>query len=88
MGPSPEELAAIDIADPAVYERGIPHEAFATLRRHDPVHWHPWDNSRGGFWAVTTKDDLTTVTRDWNTFTSEQHVNLWELTPAAQEARR
>ena len=29
----------------------------------------------------TTKTDLTTVTRDWNTFTSEQHVNLWELTP-------
>jgi cytochrome P450 len=83
-----ERLASIDIADAAIYERGIPHEAFALLRRHDPVHWHPWDNHRGGFWAVTTKDDLTTVTRDWNTFTSEQHVNLWELTPEAQQARR
>ena len=85
---SPEELAHIDIADPAVYEHGIPHEAFALLRRHDPVHWHPWDNDRGGFWTVSTKDDLTTVTRDWQTFTSEQHVNLWELSPAAQDARR
>jgi cytochrome P450 len=92
MGAGPDrsaELAAIDIADPAVYERGgIPHEAFATLRAHDPVHWHPWDCARGGFWAVTTKDDLTTVTRDSATFTSTQHVNLWELSDEAQEARR
>ena len=86
--PTADELAAIDIADPEIYEQGIPHEAFRTLRRHDPVHWHPWQWAGGGFWAVTTKDDLTTVTRDWDTFTSEQHVNLWDLTPEAQEARR
>lgn len=86
--PTAADLAAVDIASPEVYERGIPHEAFRLLRRHDPVHWHPWDWSGGGFWAVTTKDDLTTVTRDWDTYTSEQHVNLWELSAAAQEARR
>jgi cytochrome P450 len=87
--PTADELAAIDIAAPEIYERGgIPHAAFATLRAHDPVHWHPWDWSGGGFWAVTTRADLTTVTRDPVTFTSEQHVNLWELTPEAQEARR
>jgi cytochrome P450 len=86
--PTAEELAAIDIASPEVFERGIPHEEFAVLRRHDPVHWHQWNNSRGGFWAVTTKDDLTTVTRDADRFTSTQHVNLWELSPEAQEARR
>jgi cytochrome P450 len=85
---STPELAGIDIASAEVYERGIPHDAFRTLRQHDPVHWHPWDWSGGGFWAVTTRADLTTVTRDWNTFTSDQHVNLWELTPEAQEARR
>jgi cytochrome P450 len=81
-------MTAIDIASPEVYERGIPHEEFAWLRANDPVHWHDWDWSGGGFWAITTKADLTTVTRDWNTFTSEQHVNLWELTPEAQEVRR
>ena len=86
--PTADELAAIDIASPEVYEQGIPHEAFRVLREHDPVHWHPWDWTGGGFWAVTTKDDLTTVTRDWDTFTSEQHVNLWELSPTAQAARR
>lgn len=84
----PAELAGIDIASPEVYERGIPHGAFRKLRECDPVHWHPWDWSGGGFWAVTTRADLTTVTRDWNTYSSEQHVNLWELSPEAQEARR
>ncbi len=84
----PTDLAAIDIASPEVYERGIPHEAFRVLREHDPVHWHPWDWSGGGFWAVTTRADLTAVTRDWNTYTSVQHVNLWELSPEAQQARR
>lgn len=86
--PSTVELEAIDIASADVYERGIPHAAFAQLRLYDPVHWHRWDCPNGGFWAITTKDDLTTVTRDWDTFTSEEHVNMWELSPQAQAARR
>ncbi len=85
---SSAELADIDIASPEIYEGGIPHASFAALRAYDPVHWHPWDWSGGGFWAVTTYDDLTTVTRDADTFTSSQHVNLWELSLEAQEARR
>ena len=86
--PTLPELALIDIASPEVYEHGIPHAAFTTLRKHDPVHWHPWDWTGGGFWAVTTRADLTTVTRDPDTYSSEEHVNLWELSPEAQEARR
>ena len=86
--PPDVDLSAVDIASPEVYERGIPHESFRILRQYSPVHWHPWNWSGGGFWAVTTREDLTTVTRDWQTYTSEQHVNLWELTPEAQEARR
>lgn len=78
----------IDIASPEVYERGIPHEAFAKLRQHDPVHWHAWDNARGGFWAITTRDDLTTVTRDADTFTSEGFTNLFDLSPESMAARR
>ncbi len=78
----------IDIASPDVYERGIPHDAFARLRHHDPVHWHPWNNEAGGCWAVTTRDDLTTVTRDWETFTSDEFVNMWDMSPEAMAARR
>ena len=85
---APVDLSQLDIASPEVYEHGIPHESFRLLREHSPVHWHRWDWTGGGFWAVTTRDDLTTVTRDWATFTSDQHVNLWELSAEAQEARR
>jgi cytochrome P450 len=82
------DIGSIDIASAEVYERGIPHAAFARLRREDPVHWHPWEWSTGGFWAITTLDDLTTVTRDWETFTSNEFVNLWDLSSEAMAARR
>jgi cytochrome P450 len=82
------DLSNIDIASPEIYERGIPHESFALLRAHDPVHWHAWDNSRGGFWAITTKKDLTEVTRDPERFTSEEFTNMWDLTDEAKVARR
>lgn len=79
----------IDIASPELYERnGIPHERFAELRQTNPVAWHEWPTSRGGFWAVTTKDDVTAVTRDWRTYSSAQFTNLFDLSPAAMEARK
>ncbi len=79
----------VDIASPEIYERiGIPHDEFARLRREDPVVWHEWDCSRGGFWAVTTREDVTTVTRDWHTYTSAEFTNLFELSPEAKVARR
>jgi cytochrome P450 len=79
----------LDIASPEIYERGgIPHGEFARLRREDPVAWHEWDNAHGGFWAVTTRDLVTTVTRDWRTYSSAGFTNLFELSPEAQVARR
>ncbi len=79
----------VDIASPELYERsGIPHDEFARLRREEPVVWHDWECSRGGFWAVTTRDDVTTVTRDWHTYTSAEFTNLFELSAAAKVARK
>ena len=79
----------VDIASPEIYERrGIPHEEFARLRREAPVSWHEWDCSHGGFWSVTTREDVTTVTRDRHRFTSAEFTNLFELSPEAKQARR
>ncbi len=79
----------VDIASPELYERsGIPHDEFARLRREEPVVWHDWECSRGGFWAVTTRDDVTTVTRDWHTYTSAEFTNLFELSAEAKVARK
>jgi len=54
---------------------GPPHELFKRLRSECPVHWtariteYPEED---GFWSVTTADDVHTVSRDWQTFSSER----------------
>lgn len=84
-----EDLANIDIASPEVYEQGIPHESFRLLRAHDPVHWHPWSWTGGGFWAITKYDDVMAIAKDWETFSSAKgHIYLWELDDEALEVRR
>lgn len=61
----------IDVHDPDIYVRGVPHEAFATLRREAPVYWHELPGTPG-FWAITRHQDVVAVSRDHETFTSEQ----------------
>jgi cytochrome P450 len=87
--PVTQDLTGIDIASPEVYERGIPHDEFRLLREHDPVHWHPWNWTGGGFWAVTKYVDVHAVAKDWETFSSAKgHIYLWELDDEALEVRR
>jgi cytochrome P450 len=53
---------------------GPPHDLFRRLRAECPVHWtskiseYP---NEGGFWSVTRADDIHTVSRDWQTYSSE-----------------
>jgi len=67
------------IEDVLVTERdewldGPPHELFKRLRHECPVHWtdriteYPGE---AGFWSVTKADDVHTVSRDWQTYSSE-----------------
>ncbi len=59
----------IDIHDPDVYVRGVPHEAFGRLRAEAPVYFHP-EPGGPGFWAVTKYQDVVTVSRDPGRFSS------------------
>ncbi|MGH2801468.1 MAG: cytochrome P450 [Thermoleophilaceae bacterium] len=58
--------APIDVFDPRVFGRGIPHEAFRRLRDEEPVAWQEehevgdWP-AGSGFWAVTRYDDVRQV---------------------------
>ena len=45
------------------------------------MHWNPEPAPNHGFWAVTRYDDIGAVDRDAETFTSEQFVNLEEVSP-------
>jgi len=60
------------------FAEGVPHEAFALLRREAPVWWYDWPLGRG-YWCVTKHADVVAVSRDTKTFTSEQGANLEDL---------
>ncbi|HEY2631812.1 MAG TPA: cytochrome P450 [Solirubrobacteraceae bacterium] len=67
------------LEDKCVLERehwvdGPPHELFKELRAGCPVHWTREISEfpeEGGFWSVTTAEDVHAVSRDWQTYSSE-----------------
>jgi cytochrome P450 len=81
-------LDSIDLSDHDLFVEAVPHEAFAILRREDPVHFNPEPDGRG-FWAVTRYDDIRAVHRDVETFSSEiGGTSLEDLDPEQVEARK
>jgi cytochrome P450 len=78
----------IDLTDLDVWERGVPHEWFAALRREEPLYWQ--DEERGrGFWSLTRYEDVVEVSRDHATFSSERGgTSLEDLEPDQIEARK
>jgi cytochrome P450 len=77
----------MDITDHDVYVKGVPHETFAYLRENDPVHWTPEVDGRG-FWSITTHEDVLTVSRTTETFSSRQGIRLEDMDEEETEARR
>ncbi len=67
--------AQVDVFDPHVFARGLPHEQFQQLRDTAPVFWqeeHPvldWP-AGPGYWAVTRYDDVKHVLRTPEVFSS------------------
>jgi cytochrome P450 len=67
------------LEDELVLERehwahGPPHALFEQMRERCPVHWTSEVTEipeAAGFWSVTTADDVHTVSRDWETYSSE-----------------
>ncbi|TCO55177.1 cytochrome P450 [Actinocrispum wychmicini] len=65
----------MDVFDPRIFARGLPHEEFRTLRDTAPVSWQEehavMDWPAGpGFWAVTRYDDVRHVLRTPEVFSS------------------
>jgi cytochrome P450 len=53
---------------------GPPHALFKDMRERCPVHWTREVSEfpeEGGFWSVTRAEDVHTVSRDWQTYSSE-----------------
>lgn len=68
------DLANLDISDLSLWEKDPPYELFARLRQEDPVHWSELGDypNEAGFWSITRWEDLKTVSRDHNTYSSEE----------------
>lgn len=96
MAISPPSLVDIDLWDKDRFVEGVPHEWFARLRREAPVFWHEGDpdfdgpqGAAGPFWAVTGYDDVVTVNRDNETFSSNRGlVFMWDPDQANLEQQR
>ena len=77
-----------DISSHDTFERGVPHETFAWLRHHDPVHWTDESDGGRGFWSVTAYDDVLAVSRNPDIFSSRFGIRLEDMDPEETEARR
>lgn len=79
--PTEEEpgLEDLRVADDDLWREGPPHETFKRLRRECPVHWSSGISQSppdAGFWSVTKADDVHTVSRDWETYSSASNIIL------------
>jgi cytochrome P450 len=67
-------LPEVLVTERELWLDGPPHELFAKLRSECPIHWtsrigeYP---NEPGYWSVTRADDIHTVSRDWQTYSSE-----------------
>jgi len=80
VGPTDQTNAAetpaeeLLVTDREHWADGPPHEVFKQLRSECPVHWTSKVAEfpqAPGYWSVTTAEDVHTVSRDWQTYSSE-----------------
>jgi cytochrome P450 len=67
-------MEPVDLSNPRSFANGFPHDFFTWLRRNEPVWWHeptPYTPSEVGFWVVSRYDDVVTVFKDPETYSSE-----------------
>jgi len=68
------DIRELELTEEGLWTDGPPLEAFKQMRHECPVHWTERFElfpEEAGFWSVTTADDIHTVSRDWQTYSSE-----------------
>ena len=78
-----------DIQSHDLYLDGPPYERFDRLRREAPLFRHECRNRDeiDWFWALTRYDDIVTVSRQWDVFSSAAGVTLARERPDMELAR-
>jgi cholest-4-en-3-one 26-monooxygenase len=83
------QLAA-DLSDQSLFDAGIPHEHFKDLREMDGLAWNPLhtEGEDAGFWSVGRFDDVVTVSRNTETFSSATgHIQMYNIDDDALTVR-
>jgi cytochrome P450 len=68
------DIEAVELTEEGLWTDGPPYEVFKEMRGKCPIHWTDSFElfpEEAGFWSVTTADDVHTVSRDWQTYSSE-----------------
>ena len=83
------DLTPVDLADPARFGSGIPHQAFAAMRVTPGLLWNAIGGDvSDGFWAVTRHADVVEVSRDPETFSSAVgHIQIYDIDDDALDER-
>lgn len=69
------DLKGLELTEREHWEDGPPYEVFKRMRSECPIHWTESFEEfpeEAGFWSVTTAEDIHTVSRDWQTYSSER----------------
>lgn len=72
---SEDSLNPDSLTDPAFHGHGAPHAVWRWMRQHQPVYWHP-PAQFPGFWSITRYEDIRTVYRHPELFSSARGVLL------------
>ena len=83
-------LADVDLTNLDTFVQGVPHDQFDLLRREAPVYFHPEVEGSGltGFWCITRRDDIRTVSHEWEEYSSEWGITLHDTSDEQLEQQR
>ena len=67
-------IAEVELHNPDVYVRGVPHDAFRVLRQEAPIYFQKeaGDRRGRGYWALTKHEDVIAVSKDPARFSSHR----------------
>ncbi|HEV3048106.1 MAG TPA: cytochrome P450, partial [Solirubrobacteraceae bacterium] len=74
----------MELTEEQLWKDGPPLEVFKQMRRGCPVHWTEKFElfpEEAGFWSVTTTEDVHTVSRDWQTYSSAHGITAAGVFP-------
>lgn len=78
--PYSRPLESFDPADAELFETNTMWGYFERLRKEDPVHYCS-DGFAGPYWSVTTYDDIVTMEKDAETYSSDRSITLNDPPP-------